>query len=261
MIFDILMLLLFCGMIYAGYRFGTSKEMLNLAKVFIPISLASAFSGHFGMYLTRIGFLRASDWAVLTLTGFLLLFIAMWIALRVSEYFFIRHDLRSRWFSNNRFTSTADRIFCATANGLQAVLLLTFFSFLSTQISLTSAGYKQYLMANSLLYPSMDRICRHIVTGQFVDSLINDPTGTTTFEVLVKTLNNKQTMGDISDEFNRSTLLRARSMLNNILNEESDVTPPVTITASAGDTNISGKVTSGGQTDALPAMPAGKSSD
>jgi len=61
MLFDLSILLLFGLSIYTGYRFGTSKELLNLAKVSIPISIACAFSGQFGMYLTHISILRAND--------------------------------------------------------------------------------------------------------------------------------------------------------------------------------------------------------
>ena len=223
MIFDAAIILLFGALIIVGYKYGTSKELLGLAKVFIPISIASAFSGHFGMYLTKIGLLRANDWAVLTFTGFLILFLLFWILIRVGEHYFEHYDLHTRWFSNNRLTSLADRMFCASINGFQAVFLLTFFSFLSTQISFAPQSYKPYLMRHSLLYPSMDRVCRKIVTGQFVNSIINDPTGTTTFEVLVKTMINKETFSDISDEIHRSTIVRARDRLNAVLGE-SDVT-------------------------------------
>lgn len=219
MVFDIIILLLFFSLIVLGYKYGTSKELLGLAKIFIPISIASAFSGHFGMFLTQIGLLRANDWAVLTFTGFLILFLIFWALVRIGEHYFERYDLHSRWFTNNRFTSVTDRIFCSAANGFQAIFLLTFFSFLSTQISFAPQSYKPYLMRYSLLYPSMDRVCRKVVTGNFVSSIINDPTGTTTFEVLVKTMINKETLTDISDEVHRSTIMRARDRLNGLLGE------------------------------------------
>ena len=217
MIFDIIVLVLFISLVVMGYKYGTSKEMLNLAKVFIPISIASAFSGEVGMLLTKIGLLRANDWAVLTFTGFLLLFLMLWALVRAGEHYFNHFDLHSRWFSNNRFTSLADRFFCSIINGFQAVFLLTFFSFLSTQMSFSPQNYKPYLMHHSLLFPSMDRVCRKIVTGQFVDNIINDPTGTTTFEVLVKTMINKETLTNISDEVHRSMIVRARDRLNDLL--------------------------------------------
>ena len=219
MIFDFVILLMFCALVVLGYKYGTSKELLGLAKVFVPISIASAFSGHFGLFLTEIGLLRANDWAVLTFTGFLILFLLFWTLIRIGEHYFERYDLHSRWFSENRLTSIADRVFCSVANGFQAIFLLTFFSFLSTQISFAPQNYKPYLMRDSLLYPSMDRVCRKIVTGQFVNSIVNDPTGTTTFEVLVKTMTSKETLTEISDEVHRSTVVRARDRLNELLGD------------------------------------------
>jgi len=53
----------------------------------------------------------------------------MWIVIRVVEYIFIHHDLHSGWFMNNRDTTKAERISCATSNGLQAIFLLTFSAF------------------------------------------------------------------------------------------------------------------------------------
>lgn len=219
MIFDLFIILLFIGLVVVGYKFGTSAELLSLAKVFVPISVASAYSGDFGMYLTRIGLLRANDWAVLIFTGFLLLFLMFWIVIRIGEHYFNRYELHSRWFTNNRFTSFADRVFCALINAVQALFLLTFFSFLSTQVNFTSSNYKPYLMQHSLLYPSMDRVCRKIVTGQFVDDIMGDPTGTTTFEVLLKTLIKNDTLEEISEEVNRSTIMRARDRLNDMLGD------------------------------------------
>lgn len=223
MIFDIIILLLFCALVVVGFKYGTSKELFNLAKIFVPISIASAYSGHFGVYLTEIGFLRANDWAVLKFTGFLILFLLLWALIRTGEHYFKYYELHSRWFDNNRFTSMADRIFCAFINGFQAVFLLTFFSFLSTQVSLSPQSYKPYLMRHSLLYPSMDRVCRKVVTGQFVNKIMNEHTGTTTFKVLMKTMTDKETLTDISDEVHRSTVLPARDRLNDLLGE-SEVT-------------------------------------
>ncbi|MDO6681881.1 MULTISPECIES: CvpA family protein [unclassified Oceanobacter] len=230
MIFDVVILLALLTLIVLGYRYGTSKEMLDLAKVFLPISIASAYSDHFGLYLTQIGILRANDWAVLTLTGFLVLFLAMWFVIRLVERVAIRYDIHGRWIKENRFTSFTNRIFCAIANGLQALLLLTFFSFLSTQVSFVPKHYKSYLMANSISYPAIDRICRHMVNGQFVDALINDPTGTTKIELILKTVTDKTMLTDISEEIQRSTIVRARDALNKTLQEferKPDASPTV----------------------------------
>ncbi len=219
MIFDIVILLLFCLLVVVDYKYGTSTELLRFAKVFVPISIASAFSGHFGLFLTEVGILRANDWAVLTFTGFLILFLLFWTLIRISEHYFKQFDLHSRWFSKNHLTSMADRIFCSIANRFQAVLLLTFFSFLSTQISFSPENYKPYLMRHSLLYPSTDRVCRKTVTAQFVNSIVNDPTGTTTFEVLVKTMTSKETLSDISDEVHHLTIVRASDRLDRLLGD------------------------------------------
>ncbi len=219
MIFDAFIVLAFIALIVLGYKYGTSKEMLDLAKVFLPISIASAYSDHFGLYLTQVGLLRANDWAVLTLTGFLILFLTMWFSIRLLEKIAVHYNVHGRWLENNRFTTMTNRVFCAIANGVQALFLLTFFSFLSTQVTFVPKNYKSYLMAHSLMYPAIDRICRKTVNGQFVDSLIHDPTGTTTFELILKTVTNKAMITDISEEIHRSTIVRARDLLDKTLRE------------------------------------------
>ena len=207
MIFDAFIVLAFIALIVLGYKYGTSKEMLDLAKVFLPISIASAYSDHFGLYLTQMGLLRANDWAVLT------------FSIRLLEKIAVHYNVHGRWLENNRFTTMTNRVFCAIANGVQALFLLTFFSFLSTQVTFVPKNYKSYLMAHSLMYPAIDRICRKTVNGQFVDSLIHDPTGTTTFELILKTVTNKAMITDISEEIHRSTIVRARDLLDKTLRE------------------------------------------
>lgn len=188
MIFDIIIFLLFIGSIYLGYKYGTSVELLRLAKVFLGISLASAYSSDFGVYLTHIGLLKANDWAVLTLTGFLLFFALYWVFATIGERVAVKMNLQQ---------TKANKFLGAFSNGLQAILMLTFLSFMSTQLTFVKEGYKTYLVENSMVYLKMDRACRKIVTGEFVDALKDDITGTSAKEVLIKTFSDKNVVKDI----------------------------------------------------------------
>lgn len=188
MIFDSTIILLFLAAIYLGYKYGTSIELLHLAKIFIGISLANAYSSDLGIFLTKLGWLKANDWAVLTLTGFLLFFALYWVLVSFLEKIFTRMNLKN---------SKANKILGALANAIQAILMLTFLSFMSTQLTFVKDGYKSYLVENSMLYLKMDRICRKIVTGEFVDALKNDITGTSAKEILLKTLSNEDLVKDI----------------------------------------------------------------
>ena len=189
MIFDLIVLLLLALALYAGYKYGTSKELYRLAKIFIGISLASSYGAHFGQLLTQIGLLRANDWAVLTLTGFLLLFLLYWLLLYLIE----------RFFNHLRFEkSRLNRYLGMLSNFIQALLLITFFSFMSTQLSFVKKGYKSYLVEKSILYIHMDRVCRKIVTKQFVAALMNEKSGITAKEALIKTLTDEKTLKKIA---------------------------------------------------------------
>ena len=189
MIFDIVILILLGFAVYAGYKYGTSKELYRLAKIFIGISLASSYGADFGQLLTKIGLLKANDWAVLTLTGFLLLFVLYWFIVYLLEKFF--NHLKFEKSRLNRYLGML-------SNFIQALLLLTFFSFMSTQLSFVKEGYKSYLVKNSFIYIHMDRLCRKIVTKQFVAALMDEKSGMSTKEALIKTLTDEKNLKKIA---------------------------------------------------------------
>lgn len=191
MIFDIVIVILLIGAIYLGYRYGTSVELLRLAKVFIGISLSSTYGSDFGVFLTKLGILKANDWAVLTLTGFLFFFAIYWTAANLLEVLIVKMNLEK---------SAINRYFGAFSNAIQATLMLTFISFMSTQLTFVKDGYKHYLVEHSYLYIKMDRVCRKVVTGEFVAALQDDITGTSAKEVLIKTFSYKKLVDDILKE-------------------------------------------------------------
>lgn len=189
MIFDLVIILLLGLAVYAGYKYGTSKELYRLAKVFIGITVASSYGANFGHLLTKIGLLKANDWAVLTLTGFLLLFVVYWIIVYFLEKLFSHLDFEK---------SKLNRYLGMLSNFIQALLLLTFFSFMSTQLSFVKDGYKGYLVKHSFLYIHMDRICRKVVTQQFVSSIMDEKSGISTKEALLKTLSDEKVINKVS---------------------------------------------------------------
>ncbi|KIM11067.1 MAG: hypothetical protein KU37_08155 [Sulfuricurvum sp. PC08-66] len=180
MVFDILIVLALALALYSGYRWGTSKELLQLFKIFAIVTISAMYAVDAGQMMTHIGLLRANDWAVLTLSGFLLIFGLLWTSVTL----FTGTKTALRWSQ-----STPYRLFGAFANGGLALFLLTFLSFMSTQLSFVSLSYKPYLIKHSMLYPTMDRTCRTVVTRSFVDSLIHDPTGSSVRQQFIKTLN------------------------------------------------------------------------
>ncbi len=187
MIFDLIVVLLIGGSIYFGYRLGTSVELYRLVKVFIGLSIASAYSGDFGVMLTKVGILKANDWAVLSLTGFLCLFMIFWGILYFMEKVFVSQDLRH---------SRLNRYLGMILGGFQGLLVITFISFMSTQLSFVGENYKANLVKNSMLYIHMDRFCRQMVTANVVNSIINDK-GSATQEAVIKNLKNAAIVKEI----------------------------------------------------------------
>jgi len=179
MIFDLIVIVFIIAAIYLGYRLGTSLELYRLVKTFIILTVASAYSGNFGSILTKMGILKANDWAVLSLTGFLVLFLILWGIIYLIEKIFLAKDLHR---------SRLNRYLGMLLGGIQALILVTFISFMSTQLSFVKEGYKSYLVSHSTLYIHMDRLCRKIVTANFVDSILHKDGKASTEDILLKTL-------------------------------------------------------------------------
>lgn len=188
MIFDLIIIALLLGAIYLGYRFGTSVELYRLAKTFIILTLASAYSGSFGSILTKMGILKANDWAVLSLTGFLVLFLILWGIIFIIEKIFLAKNLHK---------SKLNRYLGMILSGIQALIVVTFLSFMSTQLSFVKKEYKAYLVENSAIYIHMDRLCRKIVTANFVDSILHKDGETSTEDILLKSLGSAAVIKEI----------------------------------------------------------------
>ena len=179
MIFDIIVIGIVLGAIYLGYRWGTSLELYRLVKTFVILTLASAYGSSFGVKITKLGILKANDWAVLSLTGFLVLFLIFWGIIYLMEKFFLAKDLHK---------SKLNRYLGMVLGAVQALIVVTFISFMSTQLSFVKKGYKSYLIAHSSLYIHMDRVCRKIVTANFVNSILHNDGKASTEDILINTL-------------------------------------------------------------------------
>lgn len=188
MIFDFIVIGLVLTAIYFGYRFGTSLELYRLVKTFVILTLSSAYSGTFGSFLTKMGILKANDWAVLSLTGFLVLFLILWGIIYLIEKMFLAKDLHK---------SKLNRYLGMLLGGVQALILVTFLSFMSTQLTFVKEGYKSYLISKSAIYIHMDRLCRKIVTANFVDSILHKDGEASTEDILIKTLGSAAVLKEI----------------------------------------------------------------
>ena len=175
MIFDLFIIALIAGAGYLGYKYGTPKELYRLIKIFVVLSAAGAYGDSFGRWLTHIGLLRANDWAVLSLTGFLLVFAIVWGIIRAIETLSISQNLKE---------SKTNSYFGIIANIIIAVFITTFASFMSTQLSFTNKSYKQYLVNNSFIYIHMDRACRKVLTAEFVNDMISDNQAASTSKMI-----------------------------------------------------------------------------
>jgi len=129
--------------------------------------------------------IQPDTWAVLLLIGFLLLFILYWVTVMGLEWGYAR------------FLAQKAQPFKAVSGGvitfIEALLLLTFGLFILSQFKPVKSNFYHYMHQRSMIYPPMDRFCRKVVTVGFVNSLTSSTSGTSSKEVLLKTLTDKQT--------------------------------------------------------------------
>ena len=168
-----------------GYRHGPSRQLYDLAKIFLGFTLASKYAGSFGIFLTRSGVIYPDTWAVLLLIGFLLLFILYWGVVLGVEWGYA-HYLEQK-----------AQAFKALSGGVitfaEALLLLTFGLFILSQFKPVKNNFYHYMNQRSMIYPSMDRFCRKVVTVGFVNSLTSNNSGSSSKDILLKTLTDKKT--------------------------------------------------------------------
>lgn len=124
-------------------------------------------------------------WAVLLLLGFMLVFILYWVSVmgleRLYEGYLAQRAQGVKAISGGAITFA------------EALLLLTFGLFILSQFKPVKNNFYSYMHQSSTLYPPMDRFCRKVVTVGFVNSLTSSSSGTSSKEVLLKTLTDKKT--------------------------------------------------------------------
>ncbi len=177
MFFDLIVLLLIAGAMYLGYRNGTHPELYRLGRTFLGMTLAGMFGTSMGWKLTSIGLLAANTKAIVTLVGFLTVFMLFWVVTIIVQKVFVRYEVH-----NHKLNNYMGMI----ANGIIALLVITFVSFISTQLSFTKDGYKAYLRDHSFSYIHMDRLCRKAITAEVVEEITGDSTGKMVVDKITK---------------------------------------------------------------------------
>ena len=162
MFFDLLVLILLGGAMYLGYRNGTHVELYRIGRVFVGMTLASVYGTSMGWKLTAWGILSANTKAIVSLVGFLFLFLLYWIISIIIVKLIAKFNLVEHKMNN---------YLGLVANGVIALLVIIFVSFISTQLSFSKDGYKAYLRDSSFSYIYMDRLCRKAITTDVVDEI------------------------------------------------------------------------------------------
>ena len=168
MFFDLLVIILIAGAMYLGYKNGTHPELYRIGRVFLGMTLAGMYGTSMGWKLTSIGFLSANTKAIVTLVGFIFVFVIYWAISIAVVKLVSKYALQDKKI--NYYIGTV-------ANGVIALLVIVFVSFISTQLSFTKDAYKAYLRDNSFSYIHMDRLCRKVITADVVDEITGDGAG------------------------------------------------------------------------------------
>jgi uncharacterized membrane protein required for colicin V production len=168
MIFDFLVLILMAAAMYFGLKNGTHPELYRIGRVFLGMTIASVLGTPLGWKLTSWGVLAANNKAIVSLVGFLVLFSLYWVITIFLVKWLRRYALQEHKMNN---------YLGLVSNGIIALLVITFASFISTQLSFAKDGYKAYLRDKSFSYIYMDRLCRKAITADVVDEITGGGAG------------------------------------------------------------------------------------
>lgn len=168
MFFDLIVLILVGTAMYFGLKNGTHPELYRIGRVFLGMTIASVFGTSMGWKLTSWGILAANSKAIVSLVGFLLLFMLYWGLTILLVKWLSRYALHEHKMNN---------YLGLVSNGIIALLFITFVSFISTQLTFTKDGYKAYLRDKSFSYIHMDRLCRKAITADVVDEITGGGAG------------------------------------------------------------------------------------
>lgn len=177
MFFDFIIIIFVLVSMYLGFKFGTHIELYRIGRVFLGMTLSGMYSLPLGWKLTSMGILSANNVAILKLMGFIAIFSFYWIATILIVKLFIKLELRKHKI--NHYIGVV-------ANGMLAILFVTFTSFFTTQLSFAKDGYKAYLRDKSFSYIHMDRICRKAINAK----LVNQITGDSVSQIMIKNASN-----------------------------------------------------------------------
>jgi uncharacterized membrane protein required for colicin V production len=177
MFFDLLVILIVAGASFLGYKQGTHVEIYRLGRVFLGMTLSGLLGSPLGWKLTSMGILSANSSAIVSLIGFLIVFMLYWLISIVLVKVIVSMDMSDKKINNYLGTVT---------NGILALLFITFTSFISTQLSFAKDGYKEYLRDKSFSYIYMDRICRKVITADVVSEITGDGAGKMVLDKIAK---------------------------------------------------------------------------
>jgi len=168
---------------YIGYKFGLSKQLYEVIKVFVGIAFANNFGLKFSMFLTKQHILMPENFANMKLIGFLLLFVIYFIAIMSIERLY-------GIYIKNRF-KVVNRVFGSVINGLWVLFIWTFGLFILSQFRIGDIQIKSYLHKSSTIYPYMHRFCKKVVTNSFVKKLTSSSIPNTK-EIFLDTISNEK---------------------------------------------------------------------
>lgn len=177
MFFDLIVIVLISGAMYLGYKNGTHAELYRIGRVFLGMTLAGMYGTSMGWKLTSIGFLAANTKAIVTLVGFIFVFVIYWVLSIVAYKAVAKFALHEKKINNYIGT---------LANGVIALIVIIFVSFISTQLSFSKDGYKAYLRDSSFSYIYMDRVCRKVITEDVVGEITGDGAGKMVMDKIAK---------------------------------------------------------------------------
>jgi len=188
-IFDILLIALVGYSFYYGFKHGISKPLYELTIIFIGFTLAGKYAYSMGVFLTKHKILMADNIALLTLIGFLILFLLYWLAVYLLEKI-------KKVFLENGFKTTS-MIIGGSVNAIQVLIVSTLLIFLFNQFTIGKKGLRVSLL-KSYSYPKVERVYKNVFTKTFVDNIIKgNMTGTNANELLIQTITDEKVLESI----------------------------------------------------------------
>lgn len=163
-LFDVLLLLILLAGVYYGYQKGLDSRIVYFLKIFFVFFLGGRYCVDVGLFLSRHGILRADNYAMFLLVGFLMLAVLLWVGLTQLEKWLLARYIYHRPKINKPLG--------ALLLGVESGVLFSFAVILLMQFSWVQNHASAYIITGKS-YPVIHQVTMRFLSVKRVKEIIN----------------------------------------------------------------------------------------